>query len=328
MDFELSDEQVALGEAAQALLAGRAASAQVRAVVDGGTGWDRTLWWAMVDQGWPAIAVAERDGGVGLGWIEVSILCEAVGSFVAPAPIVSQLIALEALGGTEPGLIDGSLTAAVSADLSRPVPFGPSADVIVALVDGAVVTFEGTHPPSEPAMDRTRELGWVTAPKVVRSLEISVDRFLDCGAVAYAAELLGSSQKMLDTSVSYAKDRVQFDRPIGSFQAVKHRLADMLVDVEAMRSIVWWAAWCLSADDDESSVAASSAKAWCVDASKRVMSSALQVHGGIGFTWDSDVHLYLKRTQLSQIEFGDAVFHRIRVAGELRRRIEAGVSVI
>jgi len=336
MDFELSDDQVALRAVAHDLLAGRATSTHVRRVVDEGSGWDRSLWSEMVTQGWPGIAVGEDAGGVGLGWVEAAVLCEAVGARVAPAPIISQIIALEALAGSgaevdgneSAGLIDGSRIAAVSADLSRPVPFAPSADVIVAIVDGAVVAFAGSHPRSEPAMDRTRELGWVNVPEKFRRLTIPVERFLDCGAVGYAAELLGGCQAMLDTSVAYAKDRVQFDRPIGSFQAVKHRLADMLVDVEAMRSIVYWAAWCLSANDDESNIAASSAKAWCVDASKRVMSSALQIHGGIGFTWESDVHLYLKRAQLSQIEFGDAVFHRSRVAGELRSRMESGVSVI
>ena len=99
---------------------------------------------------------------------------------------------------------------------------------------------------------------------------------------------------------------MQFGRPIGSFQAVKHRCADMLVDVEGMRSTVYWAAWCIGAGDPEASIAASTAKTWCSDASKRVMSSALQVHGGIGFTWEHDLHFFMKRAQLDQLAFGDA----------------------
>jgi alkylation response protein AidB-like acyl-CoA dehydrogenase len=128
--------------------------------------------------------------------------------------------------------------------------------------------------------------------------------------------------------VDYAKDRVQFDRPIGSFQAVKHRCADMLVDVEGMRSTVYWAAWCIGADDPEASVAASTAKTWCADASKRVMASALQVHGGIGFTWEHDLHFFLKRAQLDQVMFGDASYHRARLTSLLRPRVEAGESVV
>ena len=144
--------------------------------------------------------------------------------------------------------------------------------------------------------------------------------------MAYAAELLGGAQRLLDLSVEYAKDRVQFDKPIGSFQAVKHRLADMLVDVEGMRSAVYYAAWCIAAAHPEASVAASTAKAWCSDASKRVAGSALQVHGGIGFTWEHDVHLFLKRAQLDQLAFGDAVVHRTRLTQLLRPRVEAGES--
>jgi len=133
---------------------------------------------------------------------------------------------------------------------------------------------------------------------------------------------------MLDMAVGYAKERQQFGRPIGSFQAVKHRCADMLVDVEGMRSAVYWAAWCIAASDDDASVAASTAKIWCSDAARRVMASGLQVHGGIGFTWEHDVHLFLKRSQLDQVSFGDATFHRSRLAERLRPRVESGEGVV
>ena len=129
-------------------------------------------------------------------------------------------------------------------------------------------------------------------------------------------------------ATEYAKERVQFGRPIGSFQAVKHRCADMLVDVEGMRSTVYWAAWCIGAGDADASIAASTAKTWCSDASKRVMASGLQVHGGIGFTWEHDLHFFLKRAQLDQLAFGDAVFHRARLTELVRPRVEAGTSVV
>ena len=140
--------------------------------------------------------------------------------------------------------------------------------------------------------------------------------------------MLGGASRAMYMAVEYAKDRVQFGRPIGSFQAVKHRCADMLVDVEGMRSSAYWAAWCIGAGHEDASVAASTAKIWCSDASKRVMASALQVHGGIGFTWEHDLHLFLKRAQLDQVSFGDAAFHRQRLADLLRPRVEAGESVI
>jgi alkylation response protein AidB-like acyl-CoA dehydrogenase len=181
-------------------------------------------------------------------------------------------------------------------------------------------------------MDRTRGVSWIDptdrGDDVVLGGPDAVQRHRDVGAVAYAAELLGCAQRMLDASVAYAQERVQFGRPIGSFQAVKHRCADMLVDVEGMRSAVWWAAWCLSVEHADASVAASTAKAWCSEAGIRVCQSALQVHGGIGFTWDCDVHLHLKRAQLDSVAFGSAAHHLDRLSTLLRERLAAGESVL
>jgi alkylation response protein AidB-like acyl-CoA dehydrogenase len=221
----------------------------------------------------------------------------------------------------------------------EPALFGPSADVVVVPavepdgLDGLFLVEQAAaaRPPVEPAMDRTRELGWVhfdDTPAVRLGGEAAAARHLDRGATAYAVELLGVCGRALDMAVAYAKERVQFGRPIGSFQAVKHRCADMLVDVEGMRSTALYAAWAIGADDPDAAVAASTAKVWCSDASRRVLASTLQVHGGIGFTWESDVHLYLKRGQLDQVSFGDATFHRSRLARFLRAKVEAGESVI
>ena len=180
-------------------------------------------------------------------------------------------------------------------------------------------------------MDLTRELGWLRfddAPAERLGGAGDVDALLDRGAAFTSAEMLGGASRAMDMAVEYAKDRVQFGRPIGSFQAVKHRCADMLVDVEGMRSAVYHAAWALGAGDPEASIAASTAKIWCSDAGLRVAESALQVHGGIGFTWESDVHLHLKRAQLDQVAFGDAAHHRARLVGLLRARLAAGDSII
>ena len=180
-------------------------------------------------------------------------------------------------------------------------------------------------------MDITRPLGWLrfdATPAQHLGDSHAVRALLDRGATYVAAEMLGGARAVLDMSVQYAKDRVQFGKPIGSFQAVKHRCADMLVDVEGMRSATYWAAWAIGAADGEASIAASTAKIWGSDASKRVMASGLQVHGGIGFTWEHDLHLFMKRAQLDQLTFGDASFHRDRLAGMLRERVERGESVV
>jgi len=338
MDFELSADQEALRDAATDLLATRSASPVVRAAMDRGGSADPGLWAAMVDQGWSGIATSEEAGGVGLGWVEAAVLLEQVGATVAPAPILGQLVALELLADTEwaAGLLDGSRIAAIAPSFEVAVPYADVADVVV-LADGdavLAVDMADHHPPAEPAMDLTRTVGWIrrdaltTAPGAVVGGAAEQERFLDVAAVAYSAELLGIAQRALDLSVAYAKERVQFGRPIGSFQAVKHRCADMLVDVEGMRSAVYWAAWCVADRHEDASVAASTAKTWCSDAATRVTASALQVHGGIGFTWEHDVHLYLKRAHLDALAFGDAVFHRTRLAGLLRERVQAGGSVV
>ena len=155
------------------------------------------------------------------------------------------------------------------------MPYAPSADIAVVIADDGVRDGDRANARRQPAMDLTRELGWLAFDPARRRLggAEARTRLLDRGATFCAADLLGSASRALDLAVEYAKDRVQFGRPIGSFQAVKHRCADMLVDVEGMRSTVYWAAWCIGAGDAEASIAASTAKTWCSDASKRVMSS-------------------------------------------------------
>ncbi len=338
MDFELSDDQQALGQAAADLLDGRSPMTVVRAATERGGTTDPELWSAMVDQGWTALAVPESQGGVGLGWVEAAVVLEQVGARVAPAPILSQLVALELLADTpwaEP-LLSGESVAAVAPRLGEPTTYAPEADVVV-VVEGdrvSAIDLRGRRPAAEPAMDLTRTIGWLRpddladAPRLDLGGPDLVERLVDVASVAYSAELLGLAQRALDLSAAYAAERIQFGRPIGSFQAVKHRCADMLVDVEGMRSATYWAAWCVAAGDPDASVAASVAKCWGSDAATRVLASALQVHGGIGFTWEHDIHLYLKRTHLDGLAFGNASWHRGRLAGLLRQRVESGHSVI
>jgi alkylation response protein AidB-like acyl-CoA dehydrogenase len=338
VDFELSEDQQALGQAAADLLDGRSSMGVVRAATERGGTADPALWSAMVEQGWTALAVPESLGGGGLGWVEAAVVLEQVGARVAPAPILSQLVALEFLADTEwgPALLDGDSVAAVAPGLDEPTPYAPDADVVVVAGDDRLwaIDLRDHRPAPEPAMDLTRTVGWLRpaalaeAPRLDLGDQDRVARLVDVASVAYSAELLGLAQRALDLSVTYAGERIQFGRPIGSFQAIKHRCADMLVDVEGMRSAAYWAAWCVAAGDPDASVAASVAKCWCSDAATRVLASALQVHGGIGFTWEHDLHLYLKRVQLDALAFGNAAWHRARLAGVLRQRIEAGQSVI
>ena len=378
MDFELSDEQRALQEAASALLDDRCPTSRVRQVADSGEAFDAELWGAMAEQGWLAVEVAESGGGLGLGLVETVVLCEQLGRHVAPVPFLGTILAGRALGWavadgeTNDGALLGHRTVetwtrmlstgeAVGAVAwsRRPravvaesdgrggwtlggradlVVYGPAADVVVVFAEAggepalfAVALGEAERPPAEPAMDRTRGMGWLALsgrPALRVGGPARADDLLDRAATAVSAEMLGAADRVLGMTVAYAKDRVQFGRPIGGFQAVKHRCADMLVDVEGMRSSSYYAGWAVGAEDPDAAAAASVAKVWSSDAARRVMASGLQVHGGIGFTWEHDLHLFLKRSQLDQMSFGDAVFHRERLARILRPRAESGLPVL
>jgi alkylation response protein AidB-like acyl-CoA dehydrogenase len=175
-----------------------------------------------------------------------------------------------------------------------------------------------------PTMDQTRKLCEVTCADVTVGADALLGaagaawaplaRVLDRATVALCAEMCGGAQKVLDMTVEYAKIRQAFGRPIGSYQGVKHRAADMLVDVENSKSITYYAAWALDEGAAEAPLAVSMAKAYVSDAYRRVAAAGIQLHGGIGFTWEHDLHLYFKRAKGSEFTFGDATHHRERVA--------------
>jgi alkylation response protein AidB-like acyl-CoA dehydrogenase len=138
----------------------------------------------------------------------------------------------------------------------------------------------------------------------------ALSKTLDQAAVCLAAEQVGGAQKCLDMSVDYAKNRIQFGRPIGSFQAIKHKCADMLLEVESSKSAAYYAGWAAAEDNDELPVVASLAKSYCSEAYFHAAAENIQIHGGIGFTWEHDAHLYFKRAKSSEILFGDPTYHR------------------
>ncbi len=359
MDFELSGDQRALQDAARALLDDRADHDHVRAHLASGRPMDTELWRAMTEQGWLGVALDEADGGIGLGWVEAAVLLEEVGRHTAPVPFLPSLLAAtmvaraderpagwlaDLAGGERIGCVGWShdeqaLRAERRGDRWTvagrvgPVDGAAVADLAVVATAEGVFGIELTperRPAGEPAMDGTRVLSWLTfdhEPAVSLGGPELAQELLDRGAVGASAEMLGGAARVLEMAVQYAKDRVQFGQPIGSFQAIKHRCADMVVDVEGIRSSTWYGAWAISAEEDDRSVAASTAKAWTSEASKRVMASGLQVHGGIGFTWEHDLHLYMKRAQFDRLSYGGASFHRERLAALLRARVASGRAI-
>ncbi len=201
------------------------------------------------------------------------------------------------------------------------------ADVaLVISTTGVYMSEVVQRPTAANLMDMTRTAGWIgesnLGPRMRIGDEKRAEELVDWGSTAYAHDILGAAARLLEVTVEYAQVRHQFGRPIGSFQAVKHRSADMLVDIEAIRSACYFAATSLCNDTPDASLAASIAKSWSGDAGQRVAAHALQIHGGIGFTWEHDLHLFLKRVHLDSVVFGDTRWHRRRV-NELSSRASA-----
>ncbi|HVE28084.1 MAG TPA: acyl-CoA dehydrogenase family protein [Sporichthya sp.] len=204
---------------------------------------------------------------------------------------------------------------------------GQVADVVFVLArtDGGIATFAvdagaaGLTRTALPTMDQTRglaELQFAASPAELvgePGAEDPLARLLDAAAIALAAEAVGGAQRTLEMAVDYAKVRIQFGRPIGSFQAIKHKCADMLLQVETARSAAAFARGCAETDPSARALAASAAKAYCCDAFVFCAQENIQVHGGIGFTWEHPAHLYFKRARSSQVLFGDSFQHRDRI---------------
>jgi alkylation response protein AidB-like acyl-CoA dehydrogenase len=197
----------------------------------------------------------------------------------------------------------------------------PRSGVSLFLVDGGATGM--TITPLK-TMDQTRKLAEVsfdgaavTAADVIGPLGQAwslIERVIDRAKVGLCAEMCGGAQRVLDMSVEYAKVREQFGKPIGSFQAIQHKCANMLVEVESAKSATYYAAWAVANDVADAPLAAAMAKAYCSDAYRHTAGEGIQVHGGIGFTWEHDMHLYFKRAKSSEVTFGDATWNRELVA--------------
>ena len=260
--------------------------------------------------------IAAGDKRVALAWMEPSAQLGPAGVTLTAA----EKGGTYTLSGTKLFVHDAhTADALVVAARTRPGagPDGVSLFLLPKGTKGLAVTLL-------PTMDQTRKLCEVACSDVTVGADAllgaagagwtPLSRVLDRATVALCAEMCGGAQKVLDMTVEYAKIRQAFGRPIGSYQGVKHRAADMLVDVENSKSITYYAAWALDENSPEAPLAVSMAKAYVSDAFRRVAAAGIQLHGGIGFTWEHDLHLYFKRAKGSEFTFGDATHHRERVA--------------
>jgi alkylation response protein AidB-like acyl-CoA dehydrogenase len=241
-----------------------------------------------------ALAIAEDDGRWELGGVRLEARQTATGEHV--------------LTGHKNYVLDGHVAdlIIVVARTGDGIGFFSVPGAAAGLQRTRLETLDMTRTQARLEFDETpaRLIG---DPKVAAA---ALARTLDLAAVALAAEMVGGAQQCLDMSVSYAKTRYQFDRPIGSFQAIKHKCADMLMDIETARTAAYYAGWAAADDADELAAVASLAKAHCSEAFFHAAAENIQIHGGIGFTWEHDAHLYFKRATSSQLLFGDPAYHR------------------
>jgi alkylation response protein AidB-like acyl-CoA dehydrogenase len=325
VDFGFNDEQRAIKETAREMLAKRSPLAKVREAAESRR-YDDALWGDICELGWPGIAIAEEHGGQGLGMVELAILCEELGYACAPSPFLSNASAglfidragtdeqkERWLGGIASGAERGA--AAFQPRSNDFVPDAEGASVLLLNNGDAAIVVDASEAQVEPVelIDATRAYARASASGG-EPLAGDVERAADLALVAVAAELTGLAQRAMEMAVDYAKERQQFDRPIGAYQAVSHRCAEMLYDTEEARSLTYYAAWAADAEPESLAMAASMAKARASDAAWRVSASALQVHGGIGFTWEHDLHFLFKRAKVDAELLGDPRMHRDRVA--------------
>ena len=281
MNFAFSEEQEELRSAVKRFLQEKSPETEVRRLMETEEGYDPAVWSQMADQlGLQSLITPEEYGGSGFSYVELIVVLEEMGNALLCAPFFSTVaLATNAL-----------LTCGDEQAKKDLIPGLASGERIgtLAIPEGTPARLVGTDGGAAEGLTKT----------------------LDLAAVALAAEQVGGAQHCLDSSVDYAKNRIQFGRPIGSFQAIKHKCADMLLEVESAKSAAYYAGWAAAEDSDELPVVASLAKSYCSEAYFHAAAENIQIHGGIGFTWEHDAHLYFKRAKSSELLLGDPAYHR------------------
>jgi alkylation response protein AidB-like acyl-CoA dehydrogenase len=330
MDFDLTEDQKEIKRIARDLLAARSPMEAVRTAAEG-AGYDPDLWRELTELGWPGIAVAEAHGGQGLGAVELGVLLEELGYACAATPLLSTAVtaaAIQAAGTPEqqarwlPGLAAGELTAGLgSAELAADA----AGAAVVLLLDGDRASLvSGARVEPRTTIDPTRAYARVDGGAAEPLGEAAADVVRS----AIAAEVVGLAQRALDMTLAYVKERRQFGTPVGAFQAVGHRCAQMLLHTESARSTAYFAAWAVDADAERLPEAAALAAATAADGGREVTASAIQAHGGIGFTWEADVHWLYKRAQLDAALLGGAGRHRAVLARIGARRVAGSAAAV
>jgi len=354
MNFEFSEEQKIIKSQAHKFLKNASSPEKVRIILEGAASYDQNLWQEMAKLGWMATVIPEKYGGEGFGYLELCVLAEELGQFLAPVPFSSSVyLATEALlnAGSEaqkavylPKLACGEIigTVAVAENTKRPspknletlvtaerltglkipVPDGDIADFAIVVAkqpeSGSAVSLylvdlkhESVHREAVNTFDPTRSHARIRFAETPAELLgepgdgwNTLQRVFDHAAVLFAFEQLGGAQMALDMAKTYALERYAFGRPIGSYQAIKHKVVDMYVLTELARSNCYYGAWALSTNAPELPLAAATARVSATEAFYQCAKENIQVHGGMGFTWEVDCHLYYRRAKLLALNLG------------------------
>jgi len=354
MEFGLTAEHKLLMETLRGFAARECPPARLRELFDAGVGHDPELWRDQAEMGVAGLAIPEEYGGAGLEILDLALAAEMLGNAALPGPFLGHALAGLALrlggspaqrerwlprlasgeligtiafgeadGGFEPGswsarAEDGRLSGAKAW-----VPFGAAADLLVVGTAGGGLALaqrsdSGVSVETVDGLDRTRPLASVRFAKApcepLPGGVAAAGRVRDAGLVLLAADAFGAAEKLLEMTLAYARAREQFGQPLAQFQAVKHQLADLAAEVEPMRGLVWYAAHAQDHVGDDAERSAALAKAHVTDVAVEVAREAVQLHGGIGFTWECDVQIWLKRALFDRAFLGSPETHRERQA--------------
>jgi alkylation response protein AidB-like acyl-CoA dehydrogenase len=353
MDFGLDGSQRSLKEDARKFFARNCPIAEVRRLMETPDAYDADLWNKMAEQGYQGLIFPEECMGLGLTVLELILILEECGRAVLPGPFFSTVVlggsVINACGSDEQKqkyltpICTGEARSTLA--ILEANPSWNPADAQLAAVDGkltgeklfvtdaavansiVVVAKDGVYVVEAGApglaivpmegIDLARKIYAVkfdNTPAEKLANPEGLTRALEIASVAAAGELVGCMQAMLDLTVEYAKERKQYGEAIGSFQAVQHQCADCYIETESSRSAAYYAAWALGVDNPDASVSSSIAKVYSSDAGRTVGNRSIQCHGGIGFTWESDLHLFYRRAKALETMLGDPIYHRERIA--------------
>ncbi|MBW2275160.1 MAG: acyl-CoA/acyl-ACP dehydrogenase [Deltaproteobacteria bacterium] len=352
MNFDLSEEQQLLQQTVGRFVANECPAARLREIFDGDEGHDPLLWKGLAEMGVAGLALSEEYGGAGLQMLDLAVVAETLGHGAMPGPFFNHAVgslAIQLAGSEEqrqrwlPALAGGEAIATIAlaeeggwqpedwtlqagttlSGVKRHVPLASLADlVVVGVAGGGFAVVEraggGLSFESVDVADRTRRLEALRleeAPCELLPEGASVaGRVRDIALVLLAADAFGGASRCVEMSVEYAKNREQFGVPIAQFQAVKHQLADMTLEVEPSRGLYWYAAHALDHARDDAPRTAAIAKSHITDRFMQVARDSVELHGGIGFTWECDLQIWFKRAMFDRAFLGNPGVHRARAA--------------